>query len=102
MITLLSDSGMELATGTFRSGRADRTLEFDRIVRGKGHLLHYFFGRGKRAVIVESGEFRLRGILATRWLGQERLWQVSLEEPRPVRTIVAATIDLPQRRQPRT
>lgn len=101
MITLLSDSGEKLATGTLRAGRADRTLEFDRIARGKGHLLQYFFGRGKRAVIVESGDFRLRGVLATRWLEQERLWQVALEQPRPVRTVVAATTDPRRRRQPR-
>ncbi|HEY5476603.1 MAG TPA: hypothetical protein VIK11_07785 [Tepidiformaceae bacterium] len=102
MITLLSDSGKELATGMLKAGRADRTLELDRVIRGKGQLLHYFFGRGRRAVLVEVGDFRLRGVLATRWIGSERLWQVALEVPRPVRSPIATTTDPSGPHQPRS
>ncbi len=93
MITLLSDSGRELAAGTVRPGHSGQTLELDHVVRGKGQLLHYFFGRGKRAVIVEAGDFRLRGTLATRWLGQERRWEVALERPRRVGTALPRALD---------
>ncbi len=100
MLTLFSDSGKELAIGTVRPGNIGQTLELDRVVQGKGQLLHYFFGRGKRAVIVEAGDFRLRGMLATQWLGQERLWQVTLERPRHVAAALAATPDPSTRRPP--
>lgn len=100
MITLLSDSGERLAIGILRAGRAGRILELERILQGKGHLLQYFFGRGKRAVIVESGEFTLRGTLATRWLEEQRLWQVVLEYPRPTPIVVREVANVPAPRQP--
>jgi hypothetical protein len=49
-------------------------------VVGKGNLLGYYFGRGGRLVTIEAGDFRLRGRLRTRWMENERLWIVDIEE----------------------
>jgi len=87
--TIQDSDGNELARVEIGSDNAaPRTLTFRRVHHGKGRLLHYYFGRGGRAVAVTAGEFTLRGTLATSWLGQERLWLVRLS-PSMARSTVA-------------
>lgn len=47
-------------------------------VESRGALLSYYFGRGKRRVLLDVGEFRLRGTLATDWARGARLWNIAL------------------------
>jgi len=58
------------------SGQA---VVLDRVTSGKGRLLLYYFGEGNRAVILEMGNYRLRGRLRTAWQAGERRWGVQLE-----------------------
>lgn len=72
-------AGNYLASALMRLADGGRALLLSRVV-GKGNLLGYYFGRGGRQVTVEAGDFRLRGRLRTRWMENERLWIVDLEE----------------------
>ncbi len=81
MVTIVTDTGEELATATLQRGENDLTLSVERVVHGKGRLFQYYFSQGKRSVMIESDEFRLNGTIATRWAGAERLWQVRLAQP---------------------
>ncbi len=81
MVTIVSDTGEELATATLRKGSDNRTLAVERVAHGKGRLFRYYFNQGRRSVMIESGDFRLTGTIATRWVGAERLWQVRLAHP---------------------
>lgn len=72
-------TGNYLASAVMRLADGERALLLSRVV-GKGNLLGYYFGRGGRYVSVEAGEFRFRGRLRTRWMENERLWIVDLEE----------------------
>lgn len=80
MVTIVSDTGEVLATATLRRGKNDLTLAVERVVHGKGRLFRYF-SQGRRSVMIESGDFRLNGTIATEWAGAERLWQVRLIHP---------------------
>lgn len=72
-------AGNYLASAVMRLADGGRALLLSRVV-GKGNLLGYYFGRGGRVVSIEAGEFRLRGRLRTRWMENERLWIVDLED----------------------
>jgi hypothetical protein len=73
-------------------------LTIDRVIQGKGRLLHYYFGQGRRTVHLEEGDFLLTGTLATKWLEAERLWMISLARPgSPILPAIRRTI--PQFRQ---
>ncbi len=76
---VLDEQGSFLATAVMRPADGGRALLLSRVV-GKGRLLGYYFGRGGRKVLIETGDFRLRGRLRTRWLENERLWIVDLDE----------------------
>ncbi len=82
MVTIVSDTGEELATATLRHGDNDLTLAVEHVVHGKGRLFQYYFSQGRRSVMIDSGDFRLNGTIATRWAGAERLWFVRLTAPR--------------------
>lgn len=81
MVRIVSDTGEELATATLRTGSNDLTLAIERVAHGKGRLFSYYFSQGRRSVLIESGDFRLNGTIATQWAGAERLWQVRLIHP---------------------
>ncbi|GBD23951.1 hypothetical protein HRbin29_01624 [bacterium HR29] len=72
-------AGNYLASAVMRLADGGGALLLSRVV-GKGNLLGYYFGRGGRLVTIEAGDFRLRGRLRTRWMENERLWIVDLEE----------------------
>lgn|GEM_PF-1385273 len=76
---VLDEQGSFLAAAVMRPADGGRALLLSRVA-GKGRLLSYYFGRGGRRVFIETGEFRLRGRLRTRWLENERLWIVDLDE----------------------
>jgi hypothetical protein len=80
MVRILGDTGEELAVATLREGEHD-LLTIERVIRGKGRLLQYYFARGRRTVHVEAGDFFLTGTVATTWLGAERLWMIKLAQP---------------------
>ena len=80
MVRLLDDNGEELAVATLCEGEHD-LLTIERVIRGKGRLLQYYFARGRRTVHVEAGDFFLTGTIATTWLGAERLWMIRLAQP---------------------
>ena len=78
MLTIRDGEGQELATALADTSPITREVVIQRVVHGKGHLMQHYFGRGLRAVLVDSGETQLHGILSTRWVGAERQWIVRL------------------------
>jgi hypothetical protein len=78
MIRILGDDGIELASGMISRALDPVVLTVDRITSGKGRLLHYYFGQGRRHVVADLGDFRLRGNLRTRWQDGERRWEIRL------------------------
>jgi hypothetical protein len=78
---IFADDGLELARGTARTSADGAVLVFDRVLEGKGRLLRYYFGEGRRAVSVEAGGAPVRGTLQTRWLDQQRIWLVRVRNP---------------------
>jgi hypothetical protein len=93
MATILDGEGNELAVAVVSAGEETGGLAVERVLQGKGRLLEYYFGRGLRTVLVDCGEFRLRGTLQTRWLGQERLWQVRLNPLVETASAVRAAVE---------
>lgn len=80
--TIQDADGNELASVNLSAVHAAmKALIIQRVRHGKGRLLHYYFNRGGRAVVVLAGEFALPGTLATSWPGHERLWAVRLNPP---------------------
>ena len=73
---------------------SEQAVALDRITSGKGRLLAYYFGEGNRAVVLEFGDFRLRGMLRTAWKDGERFWRVQIT-PVPVeqRDIAVAPVE---------
>ncbi|HEY5475348.1 MAG TPA: hypothetical protein VIK11_01420 [Tepidiformaceae bacterium] len=82
MVTIVSDTGEPLATATLRKGENDLTLSVEHVIHGKGRLFQYYFSQGRRSVMIDSGDFRINGTIATRWAGAERLWSIRLTHPR--------------------
>lgn len=80
MFTIRDGNGEELATALADTSASTGEMVIQRVVRGKGHLLHHYFGRSLRMVLVDSGESQLHGVLSTRWLGAERQWIVRLNQ----------------------
>jgi len=83
---IFADDELELARGTARTTADGAVLVFDRVLEGKGRLLRYYFGEGRRAVRVEAGGATVRGTLQTRWLDQQRIWLVRVRNPVPAAT----------------
>jgi hypothetical protein len=81
---------LALACSTVDAG--GQAVVLDRVTSGKGRLLRYYFGEGNRAVVLEMGDFRLRGMLRTAWQGGERRWRVQLERVGPTVPAAAAQI----------
>lgn len=77
-VTIRDLDGRDLAIAVLRDAPDGRRLCIDRVVAGKGRLLQHYFGKGLRAVLLDSETFRLRGQLSTRWLDAERRWFVEL------------------------
>lgn len=94
MVTIVSDTGEELATATLGKGENDLTLAVEHVVRGKGRLFQYYFSQGRRSVMIDSGDFRLNGTIATKWAGAERLWSVRLIHPRDTGSATENTAQL--------
>jgi hypothetical protein len=78
-VTLRDSDGNDLATALLSLENAGPRLALERVLAGRGTLLRHYFGKGLRAVMLESGDFRLRGKLSTRWAGGERVWFVELQ-----------------------
>ena len=78
-VTVRDVDGNDLATACLRPESDGPRLTLDRVLAGKGRLLHHYFGKGLRAVMLDTAEFRLRGTLSTQWLGAERRWFVDLQ-----------------------
>jgi hypothetical protein len=78
MIRILGDDGTELASGVINHALDPVVLVVDRVISGKGRLLQYYFGQGRRHVVADLGDFRLRGNLRTRWQDGERRWEIRL------------------------
>lgn len=77
-VTLRDLDGTELASALLRDGPDGRRLSLERVVAGKGRLLHHYFGDGRRIVLLDLGDVQFRGVLSTMWLGAERRWFVDL------------------------
>jgi len=88
MIRILGDDGAELAIGLVHNAPDPVVLLLDRITAGKGRLLRYYFGEGRRHVVADLGDFRLRGNLRTHWQDGERRWEIQLRpaHPEPIAT----------------
>ena len=83
MIRILGEDGSELASGIRSEILNPAVLTVDRVTSGKGRLLHYYFGQGRRHVVADLGEFQLRGNLHTRWQDGERRWEIRLRPAVP-------------------
>ena len=71
-----AESSRLLATGQ-EAGVADgHRLTFE-CLRGNGTLLAYYFGKGKRQVMVRMGRNEgVSGQLSTHWRGRHREWSL--------------------------
>ena len=78
MIRIMGDNGAELAVGLLNTAADTAVLTVERVTAGKGRLLRYYFGEGRRHVVAEIGDFCLRGNLQTRWQDGERRWEIRL------------------------
>lgn len=76
-------SGQKLAIVLLSPPEDEQTIPIQRVIEGKGSLLHYYFGRGMREVTIESETFRLPGVLRTNWAKNERKWRVALDPAAP-------------------
>ena len=78
-VNVCEPGGKLLARATAGPVDGEGAFLLERVAAGKGRLLGYYFGRGNRAVEVESGDFRLRGSLRTSWAANERRWKVQMQ-----------------------
>jgi hypothetical protein len=67
------------------------------ILEGKGKLLGYYFTQGERDVVLELGNLRLAGRLATRWAGGRREWNVVLRKAQVAPPVEPPLADRPWR-----
>jgi hypothetical protein len=84
MARILDTDGRLLAEAALHLSDDDQHIVLTQIA-GKGTLLKYYFASAGRGVIVELGEQRAEGRLATRWQGSGRLWLVTLDQPGIIR-----------------
>lgn len=82
--------GACIAEATLEVPQNGTTARLLRVKRGSG-LLHYYFGRGRRWVLVDTPDGKVKGRLHTRWEGIRRTWEVTLQVPSRV------AIDTPPR-----
>ena len=80
MVTVRNTEGALLTEAEVRLEGGSRVIALAE-VREPGALLHYFFGRSGRQVIVEVGAQRLVAQLETRWQGSDRLWLIKTQAP---------------------
>jgi len=73
--------GEELAVAVAVVNPAEPVLTFTHVLSGKGRLLADYFQDHLRSVIIDCGEFQLRGALSTRWIENHRVWAVELRSP---------------------
>lgn len=76
MLTIRDGDGLELAIALGDTIADSGEVVIQRVIRGNGRLLRYYFGQGLRIVSLDSGDIQLPGTLSTRWLGTERQWIV--------------------------
>ena len=76
--TVCQSDGAVLATVVLADASSELTLSIDRVVAGKGQLLHHYFGQGLRSVLLKSGDFKFHGLFSTTWGDSERRWFVEL------------------------
>jgi len=79
--TLRAEDGRALATVALSPESEGLVLVVSRVVSGNGPLLMHYFAGGVRAVLVEEGDAVVAGTLATRWIGNRRLWLVRIASP---------------------
>jgi hypothetical protein len=70
--------GACIAEATLELPQNGTTARLLRIKRGAG-LLNFYFGRGRRWVLVDTPDGRVKGRLHTRWEGIRRSWEVTLQ-----------------------
>lgn len=93
MIRILGDDGNEIAAALLNQVHDPVVLVVDRVTSGKGKLLQYYFGQGRRHVVADLGDFRLRGSLRTRWQDGERRWEIRLHSAGESEAIAPATAE---------
>lgn len=76
MLRILTDDRRQIALAHDLTPLDGSTLVMGRVVEGKGQLLEYYFGEGRKAVVLDLGPSEMRANLQTRWLGAERQWMV--------------------------
>ncbi len=81
MAAILADDRSLLASVVLGDSPDSGVLAVAHVLKGKGQLLGYYLGKGKRAVLVELGMVSLPGNLESRWDQDERAWQIRLREP---------------------
>jgi hypothetical protein len=79
MVRVLADDGRELATATRAKRLNPTTVLIERVDGGKGMLLQYYFGQGRRMIMLDLGGTLQPARLRTRWLGAAREWIANLE-----------------------
>jgi len=79
-VRVLDTDGTPLTSAVAASVGADGAIILDEVDE-PGTLVHYYFGRGERMVVMELPELTVEGTLETWWLGGERTWQIYLDHP---------------------
>lgn len=77
MARIFDPDGDCIAEATLELPENGTTARLHRIKKGAG-LLNFYFGRGKRWVVVDTPDGQVRGRLHTRWEGIRRAWEITL------------------------
>jgi len=83
-VRLLDADGTPLTIATTRAEGDDGSVPLEE-VEDPSVLMHYYFGRGQRLVVMELSRqapvLMIEGTLETWWIGGERVWQVYVDRP---------------------
>ncbi len=77
MARIFDPDGECIAEATLELPENGTTARLHRIKKGAG-LLNFYFGQGKRWVVVDTPDGQVRGRLHTRWEGIRRAWEITL------------------------
>ncbi|MGE3272726.1 MAG: hypothetical protein AB7P40_28570 [Chloroflexota bacterium] len=80
IVRVLDTDGTLLISAVAATLAADGAIILDDVDE-PGTLIHYYFGRGERQVVMELPGLTAEGSLETWWLNGRRVWQVYIDRP---------------------
>lgn len=81
MASIYDPDGERIAEATLELPVNGTTASLRHVKKGAA-LLHFYFGRQQRWVLVDTPDGCVRGRLHTRWEGARRMWEITLQLPR--------------------